>query len=102
MSRSWHAFDVYNRNKHSKNPGMFGGNHTNVSGSKTGYIYANEHREKPRNTSVSSQSPVSSADSAAEKEEPLRVVDVSKLTKKEFKEIYEGLREGQPDNKVNF
>lgn len=42
----WEQFTAYNPNKHSRNPGMIGGNHSNIGGGKATYIFADEYREK--------------------------------------------------------
>ncbi|AQZ17752.1 SPG4 (YMR107W) [Zygosaccharomyces parabailii] len=99
MVSFWDSFEVYNRKKHSSNPSMSGGNHSNVGDSKTMYMYAHERQEKRRDsdTSTSSASPVLMGEEGSP-----QMVDVSKLSQNEFKQLYERTRKGEPNNRVNF
>ncbi|QLQ78122.1 hypothetical protein HG537_0A03690 [Torulaspora globosa] len=118
----WDSFEVYNRKKHSKNAGMFGANHSNLGEGKTAYMYSHEYygpaKKKAmeesaiiseasgtgdmRKNSVSSESSVESGNKMTMGEDQPHLVDISKLSQNEFKRLYEGMREGEPNNKVNF
>lgn len=114
----WDAFQVYNRNKHSKNPDMFGVNHSNLGEGKTTYLYSHEYYEpskktKPlkdqmveggdsRKSSVSSDSAGGNDVMVMGDDGTPHMVDISKLSQNEFKRLYEGMRKGEPDNRVNF
>lgn len=125
------AFEVYNRKKHSSNPEMFGQNHSNIGGGNTSYMFAREYRapkdknlKKMLETSTGSsdessepssrKSSISSSDEAKEamlKEAMLKqglagttpgMVDVSHMSQAEFERVFNSLRKGEPNNRVNF
>lgn len=99
MVSFWDSFEVYNRKKHSSNPSMFGGNHSNIGDSKTTYLYSHERPEKRRGSDVSESSvpvAVPGEDAAPQ------MVDISKLSQNEFRQLYEHTRKGEPNNRVNF
>lgn len=116
----WDSFQVYNQNKHAKNTGMFGTNHSNLGEGKTTYLYSHEYygpKKKAEQEAGVMSEPVnadmrkSSVSSDASQEEPNMVmvggdqphmVDISNMSQNEFKKLYEGMRKGEPDNKVNF
>lgn len=61
MPKFWDSFQVYNKNKHEKNPEMFGGNQSNVSGGNTKYQYSQEYYEtksKPVPATIGSEKSV--------------------------------------------
>lgn len=116
----WDSFEVYNRKKHSKNAAMYGINHSNLGEGKTAYMYAHEYygpankktmeesaiisetsgTDDMRKNSVSSESSGGSSNKMMEDQPHL--VDISKLSQNEFKRLYESMRKGEPDNRVNF
>ncbi|QLL30556.1 hypothetical protein HG536_0A03740 [Torulaspora globosa] len=119
----WDSFEVYNRKKHAKDVSMLGTNHSNLGQGqgKTGYMYSHEYygpaKKKAmeesgiiseagtadmRKSSVSSESSGESSTKLMMGEDQPHMVDISKLTQNEFKRLYEGMRKGEPDNRVNF
>lgn len=94
--------------KYSGNPHMLGHNNPNAATGKTAYLFAREYREPlkakegvlpQRKESVSE--PSSRKSSVAEGDTPY-LVDISKMTKRDFEKAYSQLRQGEPDNRVNF
>lgn len=102
---------------------MFGTNHSNLGEGKTTYLYSHEYygpskkkktaaetgmmeggeiNSDMRKSSVSSESSQDSNDMKAMGEDQPHMVDISKLSQNEFKRLYESMRKGEPDNKVNF
>lgn len=114
----WDAFQVYNRNKHSSNPDKSGASHSNMSEGNTTYLYSHEvseHSKKKklmddqlmaagqdRKSSVSSDTSDDNNMMVMGSDGNPHMVDVSKLSQNEFKRLYEGMRKGEPDNRVNF
>lgn len=115
MSSLWDSFQVYNRSKHSKDPECFGTNHSNIGTGKTTVMYAKEYRKPKKDTKQDeSQSESDSSRRSSMSEDMMdkvrkpgeppkpKMVDISTMTQNEFKRLYESMREGEPDNKVNF
>ena len=101
MSSLKEAFQVYNRRKHSADAASQGGgagSHSN-SGTGTTVVFGSEYRGAQRRASDSSVG--SSASAASALSSGPHLVDVSKLTRSEFQEIYDSLPRGAPDNRVN-
>ncbi|QLG72596.1 hypothetical protein HG535_0D03040 [Zygotorulaspora mrakii] len=121
----WDSFQVYNKDKHS-DPRMFGGNHSNIGEQKTTYLYSHEYYEprthkkmvenqelvmdgdklvNARKSSVSSDSSEASGiggDKIMGSENAnTNLVDISQLSPNEFKRLYDSMRKGEPDNRVN-
>lgn len=117
----WDSFQVYNQRKHS-DPKMFGTNHSNIGEGKTSYLYSHEYYEPKNNkkvvenkevmidgdklvnmrkSSVSSEVSETSAAGDAMMQKS-NMVDISKLSPGEFKSLYDSMRKGEPDNRVNF
>lgn len=128
MSSLWDSFRVYNRSKHSSDPELLGTNHSNIGTGKTTVMFPSEHRilqdktiqaqaqakilaeneAKSRRSSysdslksnTSSDNNNNSSDSTT-MNQPM-YVDISNMTRTEFKRLYDSMRQGEPDNKVNF
>lgn len=103
MSTLKEAFQVYNRRKHSADAASQGGgagSHSN-SGTGTTVVFGSEYRGAQRRASDSSVGSSASAASALSAGSGPCLVDVSKLTRAEFQEIYDSLPRGAPDNRVN-
>lgn len=114
----WDTFSVYNQKKHSTNPEMFGTNHSNLGEGKTSYIYSREYQEPNKKKVVerkevemngdqivnmrNSVSSSESGDKIMMNDSQSHMVDISNLSQTEFKKLYDGMRKGEPDNKVNF
>ncbi|KAG0670772.1 stationary phase protein [Maudiozyma exigua] len=129
MSSLWDSFRVYNRSKHSSDPELLGTNHSNIGTAKTSVLFPSEHRilqdktiqaqaqakilaeneAKSRRSSYtdslnskssSSENNINSTDNNT-MNQPM-YVDISNMTRSEFKRLYDSMRQGEPDNKVNF
>ncbi|GMM54689.1 Spg4 protein [Maudiozyma humilis] len=102
MSTLKEAFQVYNRRKHSADAASQGGgagSHSN-SGTGTTVVFGSEYRGARRASDSSVGSSASAASALSAGSGPC-LVDVSKLTRAEFQEIYNSLPRGAPDNRVN-
>lgn len=120
-------FRAYNRNLHSHNPSLTGGNHSNISTSKTTYMFADEYREPKKgvvtdkamlarnSTSTVKTEPIeipgaegdqvskmSNADQIGSAVESSTLVDLSNMSQNEFDKLRNTLRRGEPNNRVNF
>ncbi|CCF55496.1 hypothetical protein KAFR_0A00580 [Kazachstania africana CBS 2517] len=130
MSNFWNAFEVYNRSKHTKDPEMWGMNHANIGTGNTQYYYSQEYRApKKKTTRSASFSSISSSttdedslrrSSISETELPKlskeqqqkevsssaalhpKMIDISNLSQREFQDLYQNMRKGEPNNRVNF
>ncbi|CCE64130.1 hypothetical protein TPHA_0G02890 [Tetrapisispora phaffii CBS 4417] len=107
MSSIWNAFDVYDKKKHSKNYGVYGGNFANVGGRKTEFLYSSEHHEqkKPQDQDPmvaerrgSESESLNSSEGAAKTP---NMLDISNMSQNEFKKLYDAMKKGEPDNRVN-
>lgn len=98
---------------------MFGVNHSNLGEAKTTYLYSHEYREPSKNkkpldsqivgegdnarkSSVSSDSSVEDDVMVMGSDGKPHMVDISNMSQSEFKRLYENMRKGEPDNRVNF
>ncbi|EJS44222.1 spg4p [Saccharomyces arboricola H-6] len=113
MGSFWDAFAVYDKNKHA-DPSVYGGNHNNTGDSRTQVVFSKEYRQpkiQQENLQDMRRSSTSSQDSSdvedikqgilpAEVEIP-KNVDISNMSQTEFLRLYQSLRKGEPDNKVN-
>ncbi|SCV00471.1 LAMI_0G05270g1_1 [Lachancea mirantina] len=109
MAGLFDAFEVYNRKKHSSNPTMFGGNHSNIGTNNTGYMFAHEY-QKPKDKDLqvkealiqSGEAPVPGASPDAGAIPNPNLIDISNMSQAEFERVYRGMRKGEPNNRVNF
>lgn len=114
MGSFWDAFAVYDKKNHA-DPSVYGGNHNNTGDSKTQVMFSKEYRQprtqQQENLQSMRRSSIGSQDSSdvedvkegrlpAEVEIP-KNVDISNMSQGEFLRLYESLRRGEPDNKVN-
>ncbi|CAB4254445.1 similar to Saccharomyces cerevisiae YMR107W SPG4 Protein required for survival at high temperature during stationary phase [Maudiozyma barnettii] len=126
MSSLWDSFTVYNRHKHSSDPELLGTNHSNIGTGKTSVLFPAEHRILQEKTikaqaeaklraeseassrrasyteSLNSNNNANNGDTSATGGAQPMFVDISNMTRSEFKRLYDSMREGEPDNKVNF
>ena len=126
MSSLWDSFRVYSRSKHSSDPELLGTNHSNIGTGKTTVMFPSEHRilqdktiqaqaqakilaeneDKSRRASYSESlasggASDNSNSNTTNMNQPM-YVDISNMTRAEFKRLYDSMRQGEPDNKVNF
>ncbi|SCU94608.1 LADA_0G09670g1_1 [Lachancea dasiensis] len=103
MGGIFEAFEVYNKNKHSSHPRMFGGT-SNTGGTRTDYLYSSEHytpkQQKMDKEELLGQSMGESAKMTGLPAD--KMVDISHMSQHELEELMKGLRKGEPNNRVNF